>query len=99
MDKELKAKWVKALRSGEYKQGANFLFFEGAYCCWGVLRHIANPNDNRSGGNNRFLSDEQIKEYGFDRHYDTSRLERMNDGVGMFQHSFVEIADYIEKNL
>ena len=29
--------WVKALRSGDYKQGRNLLCYEGAYCCLGVL--------------------------------------------------------------
>jgi hypothetical protein len=37
MKKNIKAAWVKALRSGKYKQGKNALKAEGAYCCLGVL--------------------------------------------------------------
>ena len=37
--KENRAKWVKALRSGKYKQGDTVLFNrkEKSYCCLGVL--------------------------------------------------------------
>jgi hypothetical protein len=37
MNPELKKKWVKALRSGEYKQGRGYLANKGKYCCLGVL--------------------------------------------------------------
>ena len=37
MDRKLKAKWVVALRSGEYKQARGMLKSDDAYCCLGVL--------------------------------------------------------------
>ena len=39
MDDELKAKWVAALRGGEFKQGQSMLHDPGddSYCCLGVL--------------------------------------------------------------
>lgn len=39
MDAQLKAKWVEALRSGEFKQGQGKLHNpkEDSYCCLGVL--------------------------------------------------------------
>lgn len=42
MDEEIKAEWVAALRSGEYKQGAGQLAYvspngNASYCCLGVL--------------------------------------------------------------
>ena len=40
MDAELKAKWIAALRSGEFKQGKNYLRRGGAHCCLGVLCEI-----------------------------------------------------------
>lgn len=45
MNKRLKAKWVKALRSGKYKQGAGSLTMklpsgESGFCCLRVLREI-----------------------------------------------------------
>lgn len=42
MNPEIKAKWVAALRSGEYKQGRDVLRTEDdAYCCLGVLCDLA----------------------------------------------------------
>jgi hypothetical protein len=37
MNPEVKARWVAALRSGEYKQGTGHLNSQGAHCCLGVL--------------------------------------------------------------
>jgi hypothetical protein len=37
MNQEIKAKWVAALRSGEYKQGHAFLNGPSGFCCLGVL--------------------------------------------------------------
>lgn len=42
MDQEIKAKWLQALRSGEYEQGEGFLKKTGSdgktkHCCLGVL--------------------------------------------------------------
>lgn len=42
MNPEVKAEWVKALRSGEYKQTKNLLHrVDGGYCCLGVLCELA----------------------------------------------------------
>jgi hypothetical protein len=48
MDKELKAKWVAALRSGDYKQGHTTLRAKvkdapDRFCCLGVLCDVAEP--------------------------------------------------------
>jgi hypothetical protein len=37
MNPEVKARWVAALRSGEYKQAKNSLRKQDAFCCLGVL--------------------------------------------------------------
>lgn len=37
MKTEIKRAWVKALRSGTYKQGRQALKEDGKYCCLGVL--------------------------------------------------------------
>lgn len=91
MDKDIKEKWVKALRSGEYKQGTGtFLDDKNRYCCLGVLCAITNaqPVPFSSTGwmhLNKYLDycDEQAPLY------------RMNDDGA----SFAEIADYIEEHL
>ena len=41
MNKELKDKWVAALRSGKYVQGTGNLQSGGRYCCLGVLCDVA----------------------------------------------------------
>ncbi len=42
MNKEIKEKWIAALRSNEYKQGHNRLRrFGEEYCCLGVLCDLA----------------------------------------------------------
>lgn len=42
MNKEIKEKWVAALRSGEYKQGTGCLHdTNDSYCCLGVLCDLA----------------------------------------------------------
>ena len=46
MNKQLKSKWIKALRSGKYKQGfgrlkqRNDTNHRPEYCCLGVLREL-----------------------------------------------------------
>lgn len=37
MNGEVKAKWIAALRSGEYQQGNGCLHQDGKFCCLGVL--------------------------------------------------------------
>lgn len=55
MDKKIKAKWVKALRSGEYKQTDSQLdrVDEGgsvSHCCLGVLRRVQGCTTYSSNG-------------------------------------------------
>lgn len=49
MDAKLKAKWVKALRSGEYVQGTGSLYNHGRYCCLGVLACVYNGEKQSEG--------------------------------------------------
>lgn len=46
MNKEIKTKWLKALRSGEYKQTTDTLFDGGGYCCLGVLCDLYRKETN-----------------------------------------------------
>lgn len=41
--KEIKEKWLEALKSGKYKQGVGMLYKCGEHCCLGVLCEI-HPN-------------------------------------------------------
>jgi len=46
MNKKVKKKWLKALRSGEYKQTKNLLKNKDKYCCLGVLCDIHSIENN-----------------------------------------------------
>jgi hypothetical protein len=107
MDKKLKAKWVKALRSGEYKQGGGYLFSDGKYCCLGVLLHIEHPDhsyleDSYAGS----LPDSFQVQCGITPAQE-DQLARMNDGKKLVagscvpgrKYGFVAIASYIEAHL
>ena len=41
MNTEIKARWVAALRSGEFEQGKEYLNRDGRMCCLGVLCELA----------------------------------------------------------
>ena len=42
LDADTKEQWLLALRSGEYKQGNNWLCKDNKYCCLGVLCELKN---------------------------------------------------------
>jgi hypothetical protein len=87
MDAQLKAKWVKALRSGEYEQTKHELECDGAFCCLGVLCKVGGID----------LDDVNVAYHlleGITGDY--GPLVGLNDVDGK---SFNEIADYIEVHL
>lgn len=107
LDPEFKAKWVAALRSGEYKQGVGLLFNleKDSYCCLGVISKVCGvSNDQLLLINTKLPNfnelDPIIRSTFSQDHLDTvsdmaAELAKMND-VG---YTFNEIADYIESNL
>ena len=91
MTKQLKAKWIEALRSGKYEQGREQLKTDnGKYCCLGVLNEIADLDyetdcgylENHVGATWKGLDIDQ-----------QGKLVSLNDEDGK---TFPEIADYIE---
>lgn len=46
MDKEIKARWVEALRSGNYEQGRYNLRRRDQFCCLGVLCDVVKDEVN-----------------------------------------------------
>ena len=104
MDKELKAKWIDALRSGKYKKGKRQLFvpYEGSYCCLGVLAHMQDPSSIDDKGsaviNDKDYNATVYLPYVFKDIIplnDEKMLARINDS----SESFIEVIDYIECNL
>ena len=105
MKKELKQKWIVALRSGEYKQVPSALELREddkiiGNCCLGVLCRVADTqiiNDriqpDESGDD--MLSSETIEKVGISQTEQNVLIE-MNDDLG---NSFSEIADWIEAHV
>jgi hypothetical protein len=98
MDAELKAKWVKALRSGEFEQCRGDLSDGIGFCCIGVGYQLTGhdcdeviESDDPTGVAAQAIGLSPTEE---------GVLVRMNDGdEKMRPHAFSEIADYIERNL
>ena len=101
MNKRIKKAWVKALRSGEYKQGNGQLCRNDRFCCLGVLYDIAHDGYWHKGTDGQsWLTDERSGEflYGEDFGLSDDMQENLSDMNDEYQ-SFAQIADYIEQNL
>lgn len=99
MNAELKAKWVAALRSGDYKQTTGVLRLGDAFCCLGVLCEVAGVPAVEGGYrfsdgfvNFCILSGSMAKEVG---QQSASVLVDLNDNG----KPFTDIADWIEANV
>ena len=60
LDPAFKAKWVAALRSGDYDQGRGALSVAGKFCCLGVACAITNIPLLVSGGRHSLLLPPEI---------------------------------------
>jgi hypothetical protein len=105
VNKTIKKKWLKALRSGKYQQGKNTLKWQSGnrdpeFCCLGVLCEIQGRKWRRlfahsthfKGGAS--VAVKEIREAGI--HPEVAQSLAMLNDTGS---SFAEIADYIEANL
>jgi len=108
MEQELKAKWIAALRSGEYPQDKAFLRSEKGYCCLGVLCDVAGEHQYTDILAEYRMMDPQVEiklglaESTGDLYILSATLAGMNDGDPESDRppaSFLEIADWIEANL
>jgi hypothetical protein len=112
LPKEFATKWLKALRSGDYKQDSGGLYdgYSGGYCCLGVACRIEYPIHylkNNSGSDGYAGLIEKSKHHlKFDLkkipkelkggNTLVDKLTRLNDDEN---YSFKEIADWIEDNV
>ncbi len=88
--------WLKALKSGEYKQTNGRLQENGRYCCLGVLTDLAVKNGVickfRSENDSGLMPTKTVKEWiGLKNE---KRLASLNDN----KKSFKFIANYIEQH-
>ena len=95
MNKEIKKLWIKALRSGKYKQIMDTLRNNKGYCCLGVLRSVMKPGDHHSFGNeNSLLTTQQRNKAGLRKNTCVYLANKNDEGL-----TFSQIADYIERRL
>lgn len=92
MDQKIKKEWVKALRSGEYKQGRGRLKCGDEYCCLGVLGRVIKIDENDLCRG--MLDVKEMCKIGLSA-WDAGYLAQANDEG----RSFAKIADYIEETL
>lgn len=105
MDEKIAKRWVKALRSGRYKQGQVHLRVGDKHCCLGVLCRILRVKHNVGpegmyfyDGNPNLLADSVIAKVRMRSRTgilsSCQTLAALNDSG----KSFAEIADIIEAN-
>lgn len=101
MNKTIKRKWIKALRSGEYAQGEGNLKCgpnldgEMEYCCLGVLRAICPELKLKKSGEEEMLTPKSTEEKIGLTYKQQIKLAKMNDSGRSFNY----IATYIERFL
>ncbi len=101
MNEERLAKWVAALRSGEYTQARGTLRTEDdKFCCLGVLCNLVNPKSwLKVGGGYVYQNVEQIMPLSTATEGSVGVIGRLIDMNDIDKLSFDEIADWIETNL
>ena len=112
MDRVFAKKWVKALRSGKYKQAHDVLFNGEGYCCLGVACIVAGKKFVHKVEANDYVV-ERTKEYAhlpssvkklMKIKYVTGEFTDKDGGLGSLTDmndsgkTFEEIADFIENN-
>lgn len=104
MKPDIKAAWLRDLRSGNYEQGReNLEDRANHYCCLGVLGicTLARHRTEVEASDSAELNPEILDEVGL-RNEDQAHLINMNDGLEEYKgkpQSFLEIATWIEANL
>ena len=106
MKKEIKDRWVEALRSGDYQQGERALKEGENFCCLGVLCDLHAKEvggswaDSRVENHQRYLGllgflPGEVKFWAGTRRSTSNELVRLNDKLN---YTFEQIADWIEEN-
>jgi hypothetical protein len=113
MPKELKQKWLDALRSGEYKQATGALKNGNGYCCLGVLQMVADGKVESCHGKPEEMPSEQWLEdhnisfsyHGMDCISPKFYIQGSREWFGAdelndnLEYDFNKIANYIEKGI
>ena len=92
MNRSIKTKWLKTLRSGKYSQGFGQLKSADGYCCLGVLCEAMEVGFK---GSSSYPSFKTLQMAGLDKDV-ADKLSGFND---FKRWSFEQIANWTEKNL
>jgi hypothetical protein len=104
VNQEYKAKWVAALRSGEYRQGQGKLRTGDAFCCLGVLCDVVGRELGGEWAGEDFTRGQGLSSSAVAPswlvetcgiYYRQGELAEMNDDGATFS----AIADHIEREL
>ena len=97
--------WVRALRSGKYRQGKGQLKRGNNYCCLGVASEVYARETEKEWNTGGFLLDCAVmKWFGLDSEnpiiceISASSLNDGDDDGDIPRHSFKQIANLIEKH-
>ena len=114
LPKDVKKRWLKALRSGKYKKTKGRLRFidgnnDASYCCLGVLCDVENVLPESSWQWNDFYPPQTESAFWtvLQQEIETKKLTfpvrsflaNKNDGVDIKPWSFNKIANWIDKHL
>jgi len=92
LDPNFKRAWIKALRSGKYKQGKSYLKSDNGFCCLGVMKEVC--EGVRKHPSSELLSQRSC---GLTKETQNFLAERNDDVLSPW--GFKRIATWIEKNL
>ncbi len=109
MNQEIKARWIEALRSGEYQQGYENLYHCGKFCCLGVLTDLYIKEHNLQWNQEsadlwNFETEGGVLPRSVQKWADldvpnpTILGNRATDHNGNYNASFDDIANYIEED-
>jgi hypothetical protein len=100
LDPDVKAKWVAALRSGNYEQGYHLLKYDNRYCCLGVFCEIMRvPVSDTIEGAVLFDNEKSVlplsvqHEYGFSEsevyiNLTQENVQRLNEYIDVATNAF-----------
>jgi hypothetical protein len=111
VNKDIKTKWLEALRSGEYKQGQGALqTSDKTFCCLGVLCEVQGINSRLTGGYAFESAPVVVYDFEADRRSGSTVYAEEYESAGLSNRaihelieqndngkSFIEIAGFIEE--